>query len=82
MTVISLVEHPELDWNGRINYLAAQNEVRQVEMYTADLVWAIAKQNYSSDIPMPSEVWNNRNKIDRRSGKQIITDLISKLGGE
>lgn len=82
MTVLSLVEHPHLDWNGRLNYLAAQNEVRQIELYSMDLVWSLAKRNYSGDIPMPSEIWNNRNKIDRRSGKQIVNDLISKLGGE
>lgn len=31
---------------------------------------------------MPSEIWNGKNKIDRRSAKQIIDDLLDNLGGE
>ena len=65
-----------------MNYLSARNEIREIEMYTADLVWSLSKRHYSGDIPMPSEIWNNKNKIDRRSGKQIVNDLINKLGGE
>jgi len=71
-----------LEWTGRLNYLAAKNEVRAIELYSMDMLWALTKRHYSSDIPMPSEVWNNKNKIDRRSGKQIVNDLIKKLGGE
>lgn len=51
-------------------------------MYTADLVWKLVKAKYDGDFPMPSEIWSNRNKIDRRSAKQIVNDLINKLGGE
>ena len=47
-----------------------------------DLLWSLARRNYTGDLPMPSEIWNNTNKIDRRTGKQIISDLINKLGGE
>ena len=79
--MISLVEHPELEWIGRLNYLTARNEEIQVENYTRDLIWSLAKRHYDN-IPMPSEIWTNKNKVDRRSGKQIVSDLINKLGGE
>ena len=46
-----------------------------------DLLWGIAKRYYE-DLPMPSEIWTNVNKIDRRSANQIIDDLIRKYGGE
>ena len=82
MTVISLVEQPTLEWIGRINYLAAKNEERQIDLYGMDLLWSIARRNYQSDIPMPSEIWNEKHKTDRRSGKQIVDDLLKKLGGE
>ena len=54
----------------------------KVELYAMDLLWSLAKRNYQGDIPMPSELWNDKNKIDRRSGKQIMHDLIEGLGGE
>lgn len=82
MTVISLVEHPELDWIGRSNYLVAKNHIRQTELYIGDLIWSIAKRNLQGDVPMPSEIANGKNKIDRRSGKEIVSDLLDKLGGE
>ena len=46
-----------------------------------DLIWGIAKRYYP-DLPMPSEIWSNTNKIDRRNTKQIINDLLNQLGGE
>ena len=46
-----------------------------------DLLWSLANRYYD-DLPMPSEIWSNKNKIDRRSGNQIIDDLIKQLGGE
>ena len=76
------MEHPDLGWKGRLAYLSARNEVRQCENYTADLLWVLAKRNLQGDVPMPSEIWNNKNKIDRRTGKEIISDLLNKLGGE
>lgn len=77
-----MVEHPELGWRGRLAFLAARSEVRQWENYTADLLWAVAKRNLQGDVPMPSEIWSGKNKIDRRSGKEIVKDLLDKLGGE
>ena len=62
--------------------MLALYEEKQVDLYAMDLLWSVAKRNYSGDIPMPSEIWTNRNKVDRRSGKQIINDLLDKLGGE
>lgn len=76
-----MVEHPELGWDGRTSYLIAKNEEKRVELYAMDLLWGIAKTHYDG-LPMPSEIWLNKDKIDRRSGKQIIDDLIKELGGE
>ena len=76
------MEQPQLDWNGRINYLLARHEAKQIDLYAMDLLWSLAKRNYSGDIPMPSEIYNGQEKIDRRSGKQIINDLLDRLGGE
>lgn len=80
--MISLVEHPELDWNGRVNYLAARNEIRQWENYTADLLWVVASGKLQTAPPMPSEIWIGKEKKDNRSAKQIVDDLLDKLGGE
>ena len=66
---------------GRTNYLLAKEEEKNVDLYAMDLVWSIAKRYYNG-LPMPSEIWSNRNKIDRRSAKQIVSDTIKGLGGE
>lgn len=71
-----------MGWIPRINYLTAKDGQMKVELYAMDLLWSLAKRNYQGDIPMPSELWNDKNKIDRRSGKQIMNDLIEGLGGE
>lgn len=71
-----------MEWVARLGYLAAKNEVRQVELYAMDLLWGLAKPRFTTDIPMPSEYWNNRKKTDKRSGKQIMDDLLKSLGGE
>lgn len=47
-----------------------------------DLLWSLVKSKVESDIPMPSEIWINKNKIDRRSKKEIIRDTLNGLGGE
>ena len=60
----------------------AKYEERQVDLYAMDLLWSIARKNLANDVPMPSEIWNNKVKNDRRSGKQIVDDLLKKLGGE
>ena len=80
--IISLVEQPSLTWAGRINYLLAKHEERQVDLYAMDLLWSLARSHLANDVPMPSEIWNNKVKNDRRSGKQIVDDLLKKLGGE
>ena len=77
---ISLVEHPDLEWQGRFSYLIAKREKRQLELYAMDLLWSIAKQYYDG-LPMPSEIWAGKRKDDR-SGKQILNDLMKGLGGE
>ena len=82
MTVVSLVEHPTLEWMARFNYLAAKTHERQTDLYAMDLLWSVAKRNLEGDVPMPSEIWTNKTKKDRRSGKQIVADLLDKLGGE
>jgi hypothetical protein len=70
-----------LGWVARENYLGARLEAKQVDLYAMDLLWGLAKRHYP-EIPMPSELWNGKNKIDRRSGKQIMQDLMDGLGGE
>lgn len=80
--MISLVEHPELEWTGRLSYLSAKAEIRNVQLYTSDLIWKLVQVKVRGDIPMPSEIWMGKNKVDRRSGKQIMGDLLKGLGGE
>ena len=78
--IISLVEHDQLDWNGRIAYIGAKAEQRRTEVYAMDLVWLIAKRYYTG-LPQPSEVDDGNRKEDRRSAEQIKKDLLKKLGG-
>ena len=75
------MEHPGLDWDGRANYLIAKTEDKRLEVYAMDLLWSIANLHYGG-LPKPSEVWMDKDTTDRRSGEQIIDDLIKKLGGE
>lgn len=46
-----------------------------------DLIWLLAKVNYDG-LKQPSDIYYKKNKVDRRSGKQIAKDLIKGLGGE
>ena len=46
-----------------------------------DLVWGIAKVHYDG-LPKPSEIWNNKNMVDHRTGKQIVEDVLKGMGGE
>lgn len=75
------MEHPELEWAGRFNYLAAKHHVMVTELYVADLIWAIAQPNYKNEFRMPSDVWEGK-KPDKRSKTQILDDLMNGLGGE
>ena len=74
------MEHPQLDWNGRVAYLLAREESRQVEIYAMDLLWAIAKDKLVEP-KMPSEIWYEK-KDDTRSAKEILTDIMDGIGGE
>ena len=62
--------------------MQAKNEVKQLDLYTMDLLWSIAQRNLQSDVPMPSEIWNRKQKTDKRTAKQIMKDLIKGLGGD
>lgn len=62
--------------------MQAKNEVRQLDLYTMDLLWSIAQRNLQSDVPMPSEIWNRKQKADKRTAKQIMKDLVKGLGGD
>lgn len=79
--MISMVEHPELEWNGRFSYLAAKAEQKKTEVYAWDLIWLLAKVHYDG-LKQPSDVYYKQATVDRRSGKQIADDLIKGLGGE
>ncbi|MBO7624385.1 MAG: hypothetical protein J6S82_03655 [Bacteroidales bacterium] len=75
------MEHPQLGWPGRINYMTAKAERQTAEVYVWDLVWLLARNRLTDDARMPSDIWWNRKK-DKRSAKQIASDLMKKLGGE
>ena len=77
--IISLVDHPELEWQGRIAYLLARNEEKHVDLYAMDLIWAVASR-YLQGARRPSEIWWGE-KQDKRTAKQIIKDTINGLGG-
>lgn len=76
------MEHPELEWAGRVNYLAAKHHVMVTELYVADLIWAIAQPKYQTEFRMPSDVWEGKKTKDERSREQILDDLENGLGGE
>ena len=46
-----------------------------------DLVWKLVKAKYDGDFPMPSEIYNNQYKVDKRTAKQIYNDVLEGLGG-
>lgn len=65
-----------------MNYLAARGEEKQVELYAMDLLWKLTTKFFVLESPMPSEIWNNMKRVDRRSGTQIVNDLLKGLGGK
>ena len=79
--MISMVEQPLLGWAGRFAYLTAWLERANIELYAMDLVYLIAKKSYDG-LKQPSDLYYKRAKIDNRTGKQIIEDLVKNLGGE
>jgi hypothetical protein len=70
-----------MGWAGRTTYLAAMHERKMMELYCADLVWLIAKKDYRN-LRQPSDVYNNQQRTDTRSAKQIVDGLLKRLGGE
>ena len=62
-------------------YLAAKGEERSIEIYGMDLAYMIASHYYSG-LKQPSDLYYKADRIDKRSGKQIVNDLIKGLGGE
>lgn len=76
---MNLAEYPALDWRGRQVVLLAQTERESLMLYTADLIWLIAKTKYR-DLPQPSTLMDMKaRKKDTRTGKQIIDDLLKNL---
>lgn len=61
--------------------MSAKDRQRQVDLYGMDLVWLIAKQYYTTDMPRPSELENEHRK-DRQTAKEIKEHLLQRLGGE
>lgn len=76
-----MVEQPLLGWAGRYAYLTAKLERANIELYAMDLVYLIAKKSYNG-LKQPSDLYFRKKKVDRRTSKQIIADLIRNLGGE
>ena len=70
-----------MGWAGRFAYLNAKLERANIELYAMDLIYLIAKRNYNG-LRQPSDLYFQRKKVDRRTGKQIIEDLMKNLGGE
>ena len=78
--MISLVEHPELTWRARMNFLSAKNCERRIDLYVGDLLWKLVSMRLDSEIPMPSEMWNENRRVDNRTAKEIQNDLLEGLG--
>ena len=76
-TVINLVDHPELDWNGRAAYLLAKDEINQIQEYVYDLVWLAAKKNTPLETALPSELARPKPK-DTRTVQQIKDSILEK----
>ena len=62
-----------------MNYLLAKHEETQIRLYCMDLIALIAKHYYNG-VTMPSEVYNKKPKVNRRSAKQIVDDVMNGLG--
>ena len=73
-----MVEQPLLGWAGRNAYLTAKQEKDRIEVYAKDLLWLIAKRNYTG-LKQPSDIYYNRDKTDVRTAKQIADDVVKKL---
>ena len=79
--VISLVEHTELNWAGRMAYLKAVTEKRATELYAMDLVWMLVNSKYTNfEAPMPSDLEIKRKTVDKRTSKKIKEDILKRLG--
>ena len=80
-TIISLVEQPQLEWNGRSAYMLAKLEERKTDLYIGDLVWMLVKTKYDvSKAPTPTEYEFKLKKNDTRTAKQIKDSIMKKLG--
>ena len=60
-------------------YLSAKIKEKQLQVYSMDLLWAVASRYYDS-LKKPSDIYYGIK--DRRSAKQIMNDIVRKLGGE
>ena len=80
-TIITLVEQPQLEWNGRIAYLGAKLEERRTDLYIGDLVYLLARTKYDlSGKPTPTEYEFKTRRKDERSAQQIKDAIVKKLG--
>lgn len=70
-----------MGWAGRLSYLAAKHERKQVELYGLDLVWLLAKRYYSG-LQQPTDIYYKRKTEDKRTAEQIVDDVINSCGGE
>lgn len=69
---------------GALGSLLADEEKREFwRAYMAELAWCQAKAYYK-DFPFPAytEMTRKHQPEDERTGKEIIDDLIARLGGD
>jgi hypothetical protein len=84
--VLTLVEQPHLDWDGRGEYLRARLEKRAVDLYASDMIWMLAKaylmrHGCDFDVPSPSSREYKKEEKDSRSAQEIKDQLLKKLEG-
>lgn len=85
-TVISLVEHADLDWRGRFEYLLAVANKRRTDLYAMDLICLIArglsaKWGGTFNGTFPSDLEYDIKTQDNRSAKQIAQGILKRLRG-
>jgi len=83
-TVISLTQYPQLDWDGRSEYLRAVTNKRRVDLYAMDLVCIIARGlsarwGGSFQGELPSAIEYEVKKQDTRTAEQIQQGILKRL---
>lgn len=83
-TIISLVDHAELDWAGRFEYLRAVASKRQVDLYAMDLICLMArgmsaKWGGTFQGELPSAIEYGTHKQDTRTAAEIKAHILKRV---